>query len=439
MAAERVLRLGGYARAMNASGAVRACASAVFALLAGLAFAPAPTVAERSKGLRTKLPIVVIHSKSEIPDPNKVTARMRVIDGPGTNRVRHEARDYEGLIGIELRGSSSLTFPKKQYSVETRERNGDNREVRLLGLPKEEDWVLHAPYLDRSLLRNVSAYAFSRMLGRYASRTRFVELVLNRRYQGVYVLMEKLELGPTRINVEDGEGEKAFLVERTSDEKLKPEDDIFRLPVTGRPVIWDDPGLDDLTAAEAAAIEGYVGDFERALYSRDFTDPVHGYRQFLDVPTAVDYVLVTELFKNLDAFVNSFFMHRGAGTGLRLGPVWDFDWSSGDPMAAPESGRSPEGWIGQQRVWARRLFADPAFMGALADRWWQVRASGLLEHLDQRISNHARKLRRPGARDFRRWDSAFTFESEVNRLRSWLAQRVAWIDANINAAAPPAN
>lgn len=419
---------------------VRILCSCVLTALVAVAL-PSPRAAAgadpTSRTLRTELPIVAIHSKSKIEDASKVTARMRVIDGPGLNRVRDRARGYDGQIGIETRGSTSQRLPKKQYSLETRKRGGDNREVRLLGLPKEEDWVLHAPYRDRSLVRNASAYAFSSMLGRYASRTRFVEVVLNGRYEGVYVLMEKLELGSKRIKVDDGDRAEPFLVERSIDQKLNPGDDVFRLPVSGLPVIWTDPERSDTSRSAARGVKRFISDFERALYGEAFRDPTHGYAPLLNVPVAVDYVLVNELFKNRDAFESSFYMHGRADMPLRLGPVWDFDWSSASVPWMPEAERRPEGWIGTERAWSERLYADPAFMGAVAERWREVRANGLLDRLDRLISRHARDLRRPGARDFRRWDHPGSFESEVSLLRSWLGQRAAWIDANAGVAVAP--
>jgi CotH kinase protein len=423
---------------MNAVGALRASAMALLGLALALTFGPMPAAADDpSRGLKTTLPIVAIQSKSKIKDARKVTARMRVIDGPGLNRVGDDARGYEGLIGIEVRGSTSQRLPKKQYSVETRKRGGDNREVRLLGLPKEEDWILHAPYRDRSLVRNVSAYAFSSMLGRYASRTRFVEVVLNGRYQGVYVLMEKLELGSKRVKVDDGDRAEPFLVERSIDQKLNPGDATFRLPVSGLPVIWTDPERSDMSRSEAHGVKRFISDFERALYGQEFRDPTHGYAPFLDLPVAVDYVLVNELFKNRDTFESSFYMHGRTDMPLRLGPVWDFDWSSASVPWMPEAERSPEGWIGAERPWSERLYGDPAFMRAVADRWREVRAQGLLERLDLAIQRYARDLRRPAVRDYRRWKHPGSLESEVGFLRSWLGQRTAWIDANAELAAAP--
>ena len=140
------------------------------------------------------LPKVSLSVAREIPNEPKVGGRMTVRDG---KRV-----EYRGRIGIEQRGQTSrVLFPKKSWSLETRTARGGNRTVPLLGMPKGNDWVLYAPYNDKTLMRNVLAYETARRIGRYASRTRFVELTLNERAQGVYVLMERLKLDGDRVDV----------------------------------------------------------------------------------------------------------------------------------------------------------------------------------------------------------------------------------------------
>ena len=163
-----------------------------------------PATAQTVSFSSSNLPIVILDTEGQdIPDEPKITARMQIIDnGPNTrNSVLDTPTGYDGFIGIELRGSSSQAFPKKQYGVETRDEAGDNLNVSLLGMPEENDWVLYAPYSDKSLMRNVLAYELARRMGRYASRTRFVEVVLNGDYQGVYVLMEKIKRDRNRVDI----------------------------------------------------------------------------------------------------------------------------------------------------------------------------------------------------------------------------------------------
>ena len=141
------------------------------------------------------LPIVVIDTDGkEIIDEDKITGHMGVIyKGRGKrNLITDNFNEYDGYIGIEIRGSSSQMFPKKQYAVETRDEDRNNLNVPILGLPEENDWILYAPYSDKSLIRNCLAYKLYRETGRYTSRTRFCELFLNDDYKGLYVFMEKI-------------------------------------------------------------------------------------------------------------------------------------------------------------------------------------------------------------------------------------------------------
>ncbi len=135
---------------------------------------------------QASLPTMSIEARADIPEHDKTPATLRM---PG----------YDGRIAIERRGQSSQQFPKRSYALELRDARGEDRKVPLLGLPADGDWVLYAGYNDKTLMRNVVAYATARAIGRYAPRTRFVELHLNGRYHGVYVLTEKVELGGERV------------------------------------------------------------------------------------------------------------------------------------------------------------------------------------------------------------------------------------------------
>ena len=152
----------------------------------------------------SNLPIVVINTHGQqIPDDYKIIADMGIIyNGEGVrNNLTDPFNNYNGKIGIEIRGSSSQMFPKKQYAVETKDANGNDLDVSLLGFPPEEDWILYAPYNDKSLIRDVLVYKLANDMGRYASRSKFCELVLNGEYMGIYVLFEKIKRDANRVNI----------------------------------------------------------------------------------------------------------------------------------------------------------------------------------------------------------------------------------------------
>src|SRR5687768_3282513 len=167
----------------------------------------------------------------------------RGIDDEGVP-ARVRAPGYAGPAQIELRGQFSRTLPKKSYALELRDAEGENADAPLLGLPADDDWVLTAAYNDRTLMRNAVAYAASRAIGRYAARTRFVELWIRGRSRGVYVLMEKLKLQRARVPG----GDDAFLLELTSPRQAPEKGDGFTTPVRRLPIVWEDPDREDLSA-----------------------------------------------------------------------------------------------------------------------------------------------------------------------------------------------
>ena len=151
----------------------------------------------------SNLPIVILDTEGqEIVDAPRITVHMGIIDnGTGINHINDPLNGYDGQISIEIRGSSSQMFPKKQYALETQDIDGENLNVSILGMPEENDWILHAPYSDKSLIRNFLAYELARDMGRYSSRTRFCELMINGDYKGLYIFMEKIKRDNNRVDI----------------------------------------------------------------------------------------------------------------------------------------------------------------------------------------------------------------------------------------------
>jgi hypothetical protein len=406
----------------------------VGALVAGVGALGAPASAPAANELAR----VSIDVRGAIPQDKKKSARMVVRDGGRTV--------YRGRVGIERRGQSSQRFPKQSWALELRDRKGDNRDVALLGMPADDDWILYAAYNDKTLMRNVLAYETARRLGRYAARTRFVEVRLNGRAHGAYVLMEKPKLQKDRIDLP----EPAHLMEWTFSYQARNKGRYFRLPVSEYFLLFEDPERKDLGKRRRSQVRGSLGNAERALYGDGFRDPATGWRRHIDEGAAVDYVLVNELFKNQDAFHASTYLARGAGGRWQLGPVWDFDISMGNADYGPSA--TLDGSMLEERAWASRLYRDPAFVDAVAARWRALRADGLQRALLGSVARHSRRLSATGAaaRNFARWPvlgvrvwpnppdavQRTTYASEVAALRSWLEARIAWMDGHVAELRP---
>jgi hypothetical protein len=408
-------------------------------LTTALAIAALPAgAAAQSEG--PKLPVVQIHAPEGIVNEPKHPGTMRVFDS-GYREV------YRGPIGIELRGfTSRQDDPKKPYALETRKASGEDRNVSLLGMPAEDDWVLIASYRDESLLRNLVAYSVARWLGRYAPRTQLVEVVLNDRYDGVYLLAEELKLHKSRVVVDDSAISGGYLLEMISMRRTEGRR-FFTTPVRSQPVIYADPKVDDLSYGRAVWIRDYVDRVERRLYGDQFTDRRRGYRRYLDMGAAVDFMLLNELFRNADTFRNSTYMHKSVGGKLVLGPIWDFDHAIGNDGDAPDN--LAEGWEYAASPWAERLYAHSAFRRRMATRWKELRDRGLLGHIKRTIDHGAGQLAAAQERNFSRWPIFGTQRAQpadprtgappanhaqaVDYLKWWLVERTKWIDRNVGA------
>ncbi len=409
----------------------------------------------------SNLPIVVINTNGqEIPDEPRIIADMGIIDnGPGTrNLVDDPFNNYSGRISIEIRGSSSQGFPKLQYALETRDTQGNNNNVSLMGLPKENDWILYAPFSDKSLIRNVMTYHFARRMGRYAPRTRFCELILNDEYQGIYVLTEKIKRDKNRVDIarldpDDLAGDSLtggyiFKIDR-GDEGWHSSFPAYTDPGFHTFFVYHYPKAGDMMPEQQQYIHDFVETFETVLRNPGYDDPQSGYAKYIDVGSFIDFLISSEFAKNIDSYYLSTFLYKdkdSKGGKLTMGPLWDYNLAYGN---VDYSGAfNTEGW--QYDIydedgtnipfWWARLLEDTAFQDQLKCRWQELR-QGIL-HLDSvfhYIDSVADHLEEAQARNFERWPVlgeyvwpnfyvGQTYEDELNYLKSWIGDRVFWLD-----------
>ena len=411
----------------------------------------------------TALPILRITTTRTIPQEPKITATLTVIDnGPGAvNRPEDPPTGYQGYIGIERRGQSSAHWAKGSYAVETRRVDGSNNDVSLLGLPEENDWVLHGPFQDRSLLRNVFVYGLGRDLLAWSPRTRYVELFINDSYRGVYVLVESIKRDRHRVDIERLRAADNAGTALTGGYLLKIDKGIdstgfnhFKSayrpggthPEATIDVLYVDPEPDELTAAQRRYIQAYFRAFEEALAGPAFAEPDRGYAAFIDVGSFVDYLILSELTGNLDAYRVSTYFHKERGQKLVMGPLWDYNFSLGstffcdahetDRWRYAFNERCPgDRWL--VPFWWERLLEDPAFVDRVHHRYTAWRKGPL--HLDSLYARLDAQLLQLGAatdRDYARWPGVrahtpyhtTTYGDEVAALRTYLADRLAFLD-----------
>lgn len=357
---------------------------------------------------------------------------------------------WAGWVEISQRGNTSRQFPKRSYTIKLTRDDGRTEPASLAGLPAEFDWVLYAPYFDRTLLRDVLAYDLSNRIGRYAPRTRFVEVFVVGRgrrlrssdYLGVYVLTEKIKLAPNRVNLSDegstqgdATASSRFLFKM---DHVDPDENGFRTD-RGLHFLYVQPKERDITSDQRAWLLSYLNQFERTLYSRDFADPNEGYARFLDVDSFIDYFWLVEMSKCVDGFRFSTYLTVKQGGKLAMGPIWDWDQSFGN--ANFFDGDSPEGWywpnIREREInWFARLSKDPRFRRQYIQRWRELRRGAfqtgqILGRIDELVASMGEARQR----NFDRWPTRRDYEIYVDGMKRWIQRRLEAIDLQISSAA----
>jgi hypothetical protein len=361
-------------------------------------------------------------------------------------------------------------FPMKSYSIELRDALGASVDKSIFGMPKEADWVLYAPYTDKTLMRNFLAYTMSNELGHWAAHCRFVEVVVNGDYKGIYVFMEKIKRGSGRVNIAkiattDVSGDAVtggyiFSLDKEPNGWFSS----YTVPgTTGkRQFSYTYPKPENIVQAQKDYIKKYVDSFENALAAPTFQDKINGVRKFADIPSFIDYFIVNEVSRNVDGYRLSTFLYKDRDSKNKkifAGPVWDYDLAFRNANYC--EGSNINGWAYQFNnvcpgdaaglipFWWERLMLDTAFVSDLRCRWKSVRQTVVSnDHLNHIIDSIVTLTNEARQRHFQRWPVLgqyvwpnpnpipTTYAGEITTLKEWLASRLSWIDYNIpNAGA----
>ena len=440
----------------------------------------------------SELPYIVVETTEEIQNEPKIMADLKV--------YVNNKRVHQTPIGIEYRGSTSFRVSdKKSYGIETWDENGNDIDYQFFEFPIEEDYILMGhvykaawnSIYDPSLLHHYLGYEMYRMMGNYASRSRFVDLEINGDYKGAYVFLEKLKRGKNRIDVKalnpsDNTGNNItggyiLKIDKTAggesntgqpldyyetnwadDARYSPANsfrsnyDIFKdsiqFPAYGEPYhneqyletyfLYEHPDKNSITPAQKSYIQNYIHDFETALINDDFNSEIRTYTDYIDLNSFVDFFLLNELVGNIDAYRLSTYLYKDRGEKLKMGPVWDLNIGYGRQNRVPVND-----WIANYNnyiqedawmvpFWWTRLLEDDVFKSAVKLRWQQLREQifsngeiiGLVDDTKAKlISNDAI------SRNYQRWTGInFQYDQIIEELVFYLENRLQWMDETVN-------
>lgn len=395
--------------------------------------------------VNTGLPVLYLDTENAAPILSKEDYVPGILSIRGTEQGEHlEAASCQ----VRGRGNTTWEWPKKPYLIKL-----DKRES-LLGMPKHKRWVLLANFMDRTLMRNRISMQVASMTGLdWTPRCRSVELVLNGRHVGNYLLIEQVRVDENRVPVaemtpQDNEGAAltgGYLLELdfhfNNEVQWKDPHGYGFQPgfESSIPFSVKYPDPDVLTGPQLNYIKGYVSKAANALYGANFKDPEKGYAAYLDVDSFVDYWLVFEIMGNHElGNPGSVFFHKDRDGKLQAGPCWDFDWGVLSYRTSPQA---QYGLLNQRAIWYARLFEDPAFRQKVKTRFQELLPR--LQTIPESMEEAREQLQASARLNFSMWNPAedasmnggsiingdenMSFDAAVSRLISIYEDRLTVI------------
>ena len=402
----------------------------------------------------TKLPVVYMNtSGQQILKENVIWGSIALLDGNGEEQSIFSVPNSIYRATIKYRGASSYSkFDKKQYRIKFYKNKKDSaKKVSLAGMGENSEWVLNGPYLDKTLIRNKLVYDLARELNGWAPDTRFVELFVDGEYQGVYLAVEPVTNGESRLRLSEFgllSGETAYVVNRdridTGSEELETWGKTEGYTYNALYIRY--PSKNKITEKQKEYIKNDISEFEQVLYGENFSDKRIGYQAYIDMDNWVDYFIINEFAMNYDAGNLSTYVYKELGGKLQLA-VWDFN-----------NGFDNYQWFRTEtdvlytvkNSWFERLWQDKTFREHVCERYRQLRKTTLsAEYIYDKIASYQEELGDAVDRNFKVWGYSFeenllvgknksgtsrdigSYEEAMKQLTDTIRERLAYLDKEL--------
>lgn len=402
----------------------------------------------------TTLPVVYMNTKGQqVLKENAIWGNIALLDGNGEEQSVFSIPNSIYRATIKYRGASSYSkFDKKQYRIKFYKNEKDSaKEVSLAGMGANSEWVLNGPYLDKTLIRNKLVYDLARELNGWAPDTRFVELFVDGEYQGVYLAVEPVTNGESRLHLAEFgllSGETAYIVNRDRIDTGSEEIDTWGKTngYTYNALYIRYPSKNKITEKQKAYIQKDISEFEQVLYGKNFSDKRMGYQAYIDMDNWVDYFIINEFAMNYDAGNLSTYLYKELDGKLQLA-VWDFN-----------NGFDNYQWFRTEtdvlhtveNSWFQRLWQDENFRDRVCERYRQLRETTLAdEHIAEKIASYQEELGEAVDRNFKVWGYSFkenllagtskegtsrnirSYEEAMKQLTDTIRERLAYLDKEL--------
>lgn len=388
----------------------------------------------------------------------KADVSVLVVDAQG-NVIYNKDAENGKYSTIKGRGNTSWKHAEKkgyQISLSKKEdllATGDKAN-------KAKKWVLIANSMEPTLMRNSLAMRFGEGLGIGTEQFAPVDLYYDGTYRGSYLLIEKVEVGSGRVDIDDLED---------SFEDANDGVDLSTLPIgqatnsygnvftyvvgaktpndlSGGYILEVDPVFYSDEAMWFNTSHGYVTvkspefcSYQAMLYiseyvQKSFDELESGSASVLaDNDTFIKMLLTNVFSKNPDFYYSSTFFNKDSGEVLVSGPLWDFDSAFGVRTVEASAKGHLSGKV------QKFITSETVLMERMTELWkgmGHTLATGLLDYIeDQRVLLHSSQAMNQVVWGLKsqpqRVKPLATYDANVDHLAEWIKERIAWMDETL--------
>lgn len=409
------------------------------------------------------LPIIEIDTSGEhgiprvIKDEPKTPCKIRIFSAEknGINSGSRSKPYTNRILDAEIEGRGKK-FPKWKYGFTLED------PYPLEGMINARHWVLESSFIEKSLMRSKVAFDLleqfreDKKRPRIAPQSRYVELILNGNYFGVYLLMEHIDRDFLGLEAYDKDREFNSVLYRARNINANftannygsfYDRDFKRFPGRRQPLEKaNDP------------IWGWHSGFEQRYPNKqrhgEYWQPIEEFTRFtalapdnrfserifqlMDMDNYIDLWIFTQLTDDSDGMFKNRYIARDRGREAKWFIVpWDKDGIFGRRHDMEK--RLPGEWL-TTPLFERCMRID-SFRLAFKERWNRLRQKGIISEaaIFKLIEQNMKVLEDAWKRNFARWPANYylypdtlDFHREIDYMKEWIRKRIQWLDTRIN-------
>jgi len=343
------------------------------------------------------------------------------------NIIYSDAEKTDDLIGkIKCRGGISSKYYKHSFSLELKDKYSFAK------LPHDDDWIINANYIDKTFMRHKISYDLFREMNpeNVASKSSYVNVSINDKYEGLYILMEETNASMIGLNKKDT---MAMLFKDPPifrKERLDYVQDSLNYYQQKYPKINES----DKTY--------YIKEFKNFLFNTSDEEFSKKIDTWVDITNVIDWHIILLFTNNADGIMKNFYLYKlDKNTPFRFA-IWDYDHSFG------RDGDNEHNLMERELDCNRAILidrlskiSDIGYLNKVKDKWFELRKQDIIsvENFEKHIDDNDKMINKEVSRNFERWplngewyydDNGYN--QELDLMRDFVKIRIKQLDEYFN-------